>query len=175
MNFQHLASAIVLPLSLAMTLPALAQTSAPTPPSAQPDRMPRRALNLTSEQQAQMDEIHQNERSQIDDILTTEQKAQLETARENHQRSRQSESGERPEGQPEGQPGERPEGRRGGGRGFEALNLTADQRTQIEAVRSTAREQMDAVLTPEQRQQLEQHRQEHEQRRQANPQAAPSR
>jgi periplasmic protein CpxP/Spy len=166
MNFQLLASAIALPLSLAMTLPALAQTASSPTPSAQSDRMPRHArlLNLTSEQQAQLDEIRQDQQSQIEDILTTEQKAQLETLRESHQRSRQS-----------GQPGERPEGRRGGGRALEALNLTADQRTQIEAVRNNSRDRMDAILTPEQRQQLEQHRQEHEQHRQANPPEAPSR
>jgi periplasmic protein CpxP/Spy len=157
MNFQLLASAIVLPLSLAMTLPVLAQTTNTPSALAQADRMPRhsRLLNLTSEQQAQMEEIHQNARSQIDAILTSEQKAQLETVRESRQQARRS-------------PGERPEGRRGrGDRGLEALNLTADQRTQIEAIRNDTREQVAAILTPEQLQQLEQHRQEHEQRRQA--------
>jgi periplasmic protein CpxP/Spy len=161
MNFKLLASAIVLPLSLTMTLPAFAQTTDTPSAPTQADRMPRHArlLNLTPEQQAQLEEIRQNARSQIDAILTSEQKAQLEAAREERQQARQS-----------GQPGERPEGRRGrGDRGFEALNLTADQRTQIEAVKNDTREQMDAILTPEQRQQLEQHRQQHEQRRQASP------
>lgn len=51
------------------------------------------------------------------------------------------------------------------GRGFNSLNLTAEQRDRIEAVKRSSREQMDAILTPEQRQQLQQHKQQHQQRR----------
>jgi Spy/CpxP family protein refolding chaperone len=154
-----LAGAIALSLSLASALPAFSQsTEKPATPTEQPteNRMPhpRNFLNLTSDQQTQMEQIHQNERSQIDNILTTEQKAQLETARANR--------GAPGQGADRGMRGMR-------GRGFDSLNLTDEQRSQIESVRSTAKEQMDAVLTDEQRQQIEQHRQEHQERRQANP------
>jgi len=157
-----LAGAIALSVSFT-ALPAFSQ-SAPKPPSptdqpTEQNRMPRHRnfLNLTSDQQAQMQEIHENERSQIDNILTVEQKTQLETARENQ--------GARRRGENRGMPGRR----------FDSLNLTEEQRSQIESVRSAAREQMDAILTPEQRQQMEQNRQQRQERRQARPPAAQSR
>lgn len=105
------------------------------------------SLNLTEEQQTALDQLRQNQRSQIDAILTDEQKAQIQSARENRG--------------PRGG-----EDRRMRPSPFDSLNLTAEQRTQIEAIRSAAKEQMDAVLTPEQRQQLELHRQQHQQQRQ---------
>ncbi|HEY9693313.1 MAG TPA: hypothetical protein V6D15_13965, partial [Oculatellaceae cyanobacterium] len=46
-------------------------------------------LNLTSEQQAKMDQIRQSERSQMDSILTADQKSRLETAKQNRQDRRQ--------------------------------------------------------------------------------------
>jgi periplasmic protein CpxP/Spy len=153
-----LAGAIALSLSFASALPAFSQsTEKPPAPTEQPteqNRMPRHRnfLNLTADQQAQMEQIHQDTRSQIDNILTAEQKTQLEAARENRGTSRR--------------------GGHGGMRGqmFDSLNLTDEQRSQIESVRSAAKEKMDAILTPEQRQQMEQHRQEHQERQQARPQ-----
>lgn len=151
----------IVSLSLSSTLPAFSQSTAkPSAPTDQPTDQPteqnrmshhRNFLNLTSEQQTQMQQIHENERSQIENILTAEQKAQLETARENQGTPRRGEN--------RGMPGQR----------FASLNLTDEQRSQIESIRSTAREQMDAMLTSEQRQQMEQHRQQHQERRQANP------
>lgn len=156
-----LAGAIALSLSFATALPAFSQaTGRPPAPDEQPtdqptrqNRMPRHRnlLNLTSDQRAQMQEIHQNERSQIENILTAEQKAQLETVRENRGTARRGEN--------RGMPGRR----------FESLNLTSEQRSQIESVRSTARDQMDAILTPEQRQQMEEYKQQRQERRQTNP------
>ncbi|HEY9596237.1 MAG TPA: hypothetical protein V6D33_01030, partial [Cyanophyceae cyanobacterium] len=70
-------------------------------------------------------------RQQIDNILTVEQKTRLETARANRQNPRQA---------------------------FESLNPTDEQKNKIEEVRRASKEQMDAILTAEQRQQLEQHR-----------------
>lgn len=142
-------------VSLTLALPTLSQTtdapsSAPMP--AQPGPMRRlNFLNLTSEQQAQIEQIHQNQRSQIDAILTEEQRTQLQQDFQNR--------GPRPSEENQGSP------RRGEGRGmrrspFESLNLTAEQRSQIEAVMRSSREQMDAVLTDEQRQQLQQHQQQ---------------
>jgi periplasmic protein CpxP/Spy len=148
-----LAGAIALSVSCTAAIPAFAQSAPkPSPPTDQPteqNRMPhhRNFLNLTSDQETQMQRIHENERSQIDNILTAEQKAQLETARENRGVPRRGEH-------------------RGMGRGFDSLNLTDEQRSQIESVRSTAREQMDAILTSEQRQPMQQQMQQHQEQRQ---------
>ncbi|HEY9695369.1 MAG TPA: Spy/CpxP family protein refolding chaperone, partial [Oculatellaceae cyanobacterium] len=78
-----------------------------------------------------MDQIRQSERSQMDSILTADQKSRLETAKQNRQDRRQV---------------------------FESLNLTNEQKTKIDAVRSASRQQMDAILTAEQRQQMQQRR-----------------
>ena len=133
-----------LPGGFAAAIPAFAQSTTPTTPRQNSQR--QNFLNLTADQKAQMKQIRQTERTAIDNILTADQKAQLKAAR-----------GTRPAN---------PTGEKRGG--FAALNLTADQRTQIEAARRTARTQTDAILTPEQRQQMEQHMKQHQQRPQAN-------
>lgn len=79
-----------------------------------------------------MQRIKQSGREQMDNILTAEQKARLETARANRENPREV---------------------------FESLNLTDEQKAQMEEVRRASKEQMDAILTAEQRQQLQQHRQ----------------
>ncbi len=43
-------------------------------------------LNLTADQKAQIKQIHQSERQQIDALLTQEQKQQMSTARQQHQK-----------------------------------------------------------------------------------------
>ncbi|MBD2256515.1 Spy/CpxP family protein refolding chaperone [Pseudanabaena sp. FACHB-2040] len=122
-----------LPLLAGMLALALAATLAPAglaqSGSLQEcgDRQGQNHLNLTTEQQAQMDSIRQAERQQMDTILTTEQRERLETARTNRENPRQV---------------------------FESLGLTETQKTQMQAVRESAREQMNAILTQEQRQQL---------------------
>jgi Spy/CpxP family protein refolding chaperone len=141
-------------LSISSTLPAFAQSTTPTAPSPGHRMGHMKFLNLTAEQQAKIEQIRQNTRSQIDNILTAEQKAQLQREREN-------------QGTPPALGGQ---GKRGGGF-FASLNLTAEQRSQIEAVKRSAKEQIDAILTPEQRQQLQQRMQQRQQRRQGNPPA----
>lgn len=126
-------------------------------------------LNLTSEQQARMEQIRQNERSQIEAILTAEQKAQLQTQRG----TRKAPTGENRRTPPTG------ENRGVPPAPFASLNLTTEQRSQIEAVRRSSREQMEAVLTPEQRQKVQEMQQQFQQRmqerRQSNPQAPQTR
>jgi Spy/CpxP family protein refolding chaperone len=151
-----LAGAIALSLSIASALPAFSQSTNPTAPTQRNQMRRPNFLNLTAQQQAQMEQIRQNKRSQIDAILTAEQKAQLQRARENRGNSRAGE-------------------RRGMPHPLASLNLTAEQRSRIEAVMRSSREQMDAILTPEQRQQMQQHKQQHQQRRQASPQATRNR
>ena len=145
-----LASALV-SLSTAFALPAFSQSNNPTASTQRHQMRPPHFLNLTAEQQAQIEQIRQNKRSQIDAILTTEQKAQLQSERENR--------GNLHAGENRGMP-----------RLFASLNLTDEQRSQIEAVMRSSKEEMDAILTPEQRQQLQEHKQQHQQRHQS-PQA----
>ncbi|MCU0570806.1 MAG: hypothetical protein MUF49_30085 [Oculatellaceae cyanobacterium Prado106] len=163
------ASAIALSLSLS-ALPAFAQSTTPDSPAPNSTEMRGRGdrgqgrmhrqnwLNLTEEQQTELQEIREDTRSQIDEVLTDEQRAQIQSQRESRQASR-------------GDRGQRGENRQRGGRGdrrapFESLNLTEEQRAQIEEIRQASQEEMDAVLTDEQRQQVEQHRQDHQQRQQ---------
>lgn len=160
MNFKGLPFlAGAMALSMAVALPACSQATNSATPLQRNQMRPPNFLNLTAEQQTRMEQIHQNERSQIDAILTEEQKAQLQRDRQNHGTPpTRPNPGTPPTGQDRGRPSP-----------FASLNLTAEQRSRIEAVRRTAREQMDAILTPEQRQQLQQHQ------RQPNPQANQSR
>ena len=125
-----LAGTLSLTLSAPMMTAAQAQTN---PPTAPPPRQ-HNWLNLTPEQQAKMQQIRQAEREQMNNILTAEQRATLQTARQNRQNPRNV---------------------------FESLNLTDEQKTRIEQVRRRSREQMDAILTPEQRQQMQQRRPPH--------------
>ncbi len=91
-------------------------------------------LNLTDTQKAQMQAIKTNTRSQIEGILTAEQRATLQAAKN----------------APQGQRGQR---------GWANLNLTEQQRTQMRQIQQASQQQMQAVLTPEQRQQMEEMRQ----------------
>ena len=146
-----LAGALALSVSIASTMPAFSQSNNPaTPPQRDRMRVPN-FLNLTSEQQAQIEQIRQNERSQIDTILTADQKAQLQREWANRKpptgENRRTPSTEERQGLPPSP--------------FASLNLTDEQRSQIEAVKKSSKEQMDAVLTPEQRQQLQQFQQQH--------------
>lgn len=88
-----------------------------------------RQLNLTNAQRSQMQSIHKASKAKIDAVLTAEQRQQLATA----------------------EAAEHAGGRGGPGHGLDKLNLTADQSSQIEAIRTDTRSQMQAVLTPEQR------------------------
>jgi periplasmic protein CpxP/Spy len=175
MNFQVkvfslLAGAIALSVPLVSTLPAFAQSTTPPAPTQQEHMRRPNFLNLTSEQQAQVEEIRQDTRSQIDAILTEEQRAQLQRERDSR--------GARPggdQGMPRPDAGQRPRPSADQGMPhspFASLNLTAEQQSQIEAVMRSSRERMDAILTSEQRQQLQQHLQQHQQNRPTNPPAA---
>lgn len=88
-------------------------------------------LNLTDDQSAQIEAIRDTTRSQMQAVLTAEQRATLESSSES-----------------------------GGRRDFRGLDLSEDQRSQLEALRETSREQIQGVLTEEQRQQMEENRSE---------------
>lgn len=120
-------SAAAVPAVLAQANPT-ANPDGPGGPGGRGDCMQSR-LNLTEEQQAQVDSIRQSQREQMDAILTADQRSRLETARANQENPREV---------------------------FESLNLTDAQREQMRAIHESAREQIEAILTPEQLQQLPQ-------------------
>lgn len=83
-------------------------------------------LNLTSEQQAELDAIKDNARTQVEAILTEDQRAELEgtTGRDRKQAMR-------------------------------SLNISEEQRTQLQAIREASRASADEVFTDEQQAQLQ--------------------
>jgi Spy/CpxP family protein refolding chaperone len=91
------------------------------------------AWNLTADQKAKLKAIRQANMEQMKAILTPEQQAQLR-------------QGGKHDGEHFGGPG----GHMGR---LAKLNLTAEQKSKLEQLRATTRTQMDAVFTPEQRQQ----------------------
>ncbi len=129
--------AVAFSLAIASAVPVFAQsTTSTTSPQQHHDQ---NRLNLMADQQAKIKQIRQTERTTIDTILTPDQKAQLKAARQAHvgQSTNKTQRGMHHDP-------------------FAALNLTADQRSRIETAHRTAREQINALLTPQQKQQEQQ-------------------
>ncbi|HEY9646756.1 MAG TPA: Spy/CpxP family protein refolding chaperone [Chroococcidiopsis sp.] len=91
-------------------------------------------LNLTESQRTQLEQIHQNTRTQIENLLTEQQRQQVRSAIESGSNPREA---------------------------MRAANLTTEQRDQVRSIMEAAREQSQSVFTDEQRAQLEQLREEH--------------
>ena len=108
----------------AITLAAAPMAAFSKPPFAE-------ELNLTAEQQAQLEQIRENKHSQIEQILTPQQREQFQQLQEQRQRHRE---------------------------GMRALNLTEEQRNQMREIHESTRELMQNVLTEEQREQMRQMR-----------------
>jgi periplasmic protein CpxP/Spy len=84
-------------------------------------------LGLTESQRNQIAEIRKQSRSEIiNNVLTQDQRTQLGNSN--------------------------PDGKRGGG--FRDLNLTEDQKNKIKLIMDAKKQQIDGILTPEQRQKL---------------------
>jgi protein CpxP len=157
------------PCALALTLSATsfavnAQTASPSPvllaQTPQKERGPWKELGLTDAQKTQIQAIKRDSRTKMEAVFTPEQKAKLDAAKQARQAQRQAGQGQR-------QPGQQ---RRGKG-GYADLNLSEAQKTQLRQIRESEKQQIQAVLTPEQRQKLEQFRQNAPSRRQqGNPQ-----
>jgi periplasmic protein CpxP/Spy len=111
--------------------------------------MPRMAqgLNLTATQKAQMKVIQDRTRTQIDAVLTPAQKAQAAAAKKARVDARKT--GVRQEGI-------RKEGDRKGGGMYKSLNLTDAQKAQIKTIMAASRKEIEALLTPEQKAQMQQ-------------------
>lgn len=89
-------------------------------------------LNLTEAQKSRLEQIREETRAQIRNILTAEQRAAVESAISEGERPREA---------------------------MRAANLSQEQREQVRSIHRAARDKMKNVLTAEQRQQLEQMRQ----------------
>jgi Spy/CpxP family protein refolding chaperone len=140
-----------------------AQTASPSPvllaQTPQKGRGMWKDLGLTDAQKNQIQAIRRDSRTKMEAVFTPEQKAKLEAAKQARQAQRRAGQGQR-------QPGQR--SRKDS---FADLNLTEAQKTQIQQIRESEKQQIQAVFTPEQRQKLEQYRQNAPSRRQqGNPQ-----
>jgi Spy/CpxP family protein refolding chaperone len=103
-------------------------------------------LDLTQEQQDKIAQIRRETRSQIEALLTPEQQEQLKALRQNNrQQQREAFRAAR-----------------------EAVNLSDTQIAQMREIRKSARTEMQAILTPQQQEQLRQNMQERRQQRNSN-------
>ncbi|MBE9115962.1 Spy/CpxP family protein refolding chaperone [Lusitaniella coriacea LEGE 07157] len=95
-----------------------------------PPRMERlqSELNLTDAQRNQFEQLHEQTREQIKNILTSEQQQTVRNAIAQGQNPRQA---------------------------MRSINLTEQQREQMRSIRQQTREQMQNLLTPEQRQRMQ--------------------
>ncbi|CAN1211753.1 hypothetical protein TUMEXPCC7403_16230 [Tumidithrix helvetica PCC 7403] len=128
-------------ISLSTTLPAIAstslpdaelsQTSASTPSKLKQDGDKIRDLNLTDAQKQQIRTIRQDTRQKLEAVLTNEQRAQIQQAKQSGQNPRDI---------------------------MKSINLTNAQRQQIQAIRQNSYQQIQSILTDEQRAKLEQMR-----------------
>ncbi len=137
-NLYLIAGAFALCLS-ATPFVVNAQQIAQTPTEVKPPHQgPFERLGLSEEQKTKIKEIRRNSRTQMEGILSTEQKQQLQAAKQERQ------------GQPGQQRGQRP------GKNFASLNLTPEQKTKMREIRESEKNQIQAILTPEQQQQFKQ-------------------
>lgn len=112
------------------------------------DSFPR--LNLTSKQQAKIREIRRDTHSKIESILTPEQKIKFQAAVKQYQTEYPNLGESKP----------RYRVRRGQmGDALRSLGLTDEQKNQIREIRASSRQQIQSVLTPEQKAQLQQFQQ----------------
>ncbi|MGB0560801.1 MAG: Spy/CpxP family protein refolding chaperone [Spirulinaceae cyanobacterium] len=97
-----------------------------------------RTLDLSDAQRTQLRDIKASQREEMAEILTPEQQAQLEAMHQSR-------------------PGQGKEGDKGGrgDRLAEELGLTEAQRSQMQALREDTRSQIQAILTPAQRTEVE--------------------
>lgn len=106
-------------------------------------------IDLTQKQRDQMARIRQDTQDRIQRILTPSQRQQLQSLRQNRQQGTTRAQGQR--------------GRRGV---FSSLNLSDDQKRQLRDVMQDSKSRTEAVLTPQQRDQMERNMQNRRARRQ---------
>lgn len=133
-----LAATIALSVSTIVPLTAQAQPNQQGQPGqVQPERK-FRGIALTEQQKAQIQTIRQNTRSQIEGVLTAEQRKQFQAAISIGQKRRSA---------------------------FADMNLSEQQKNQIREIMRSAKTQAEAILTPEQKQQMQTIREQRRQQR----------
>ncbi len=121
-----LPGAIALIFSATPMLSVNAQSSAPTAPTG--ERMQnKKRLNLSADQKAKMKAIRETTHTQVDGVLTAEQRTQLQAQKS-----------------------------QGRGKGWKSLNLSADQKARIKTIMQASRRDREAILTPAQLEQMRQ-------------------
>lgn len=139
-------SLVVGAIALSLTLAPLAVKAERTTSSplvvaqAVREKGPFQKLQLTDSQQEQIQEIRRTTRTEIDKVLNDQQREQLKTAMQNRQG--------------------------GWRRAFASLNLSQDQKNQIRQLMRSQKSKIEAVLTDEQKAQLQKMREEMRSRRQ---------
>jgi Spy/CpxP family protein refolding chaperone len=149
-------SLIAAAFALTLTATPFVAQAQETFPSRQPgkefaEKGPWKQLGLTDAQKAKMQEIRRNTRAEMEKVLTPEQKEQLKAAM-------QERRGQRSQG----------EGRGKGKKNnpFASLNLSEAQKTRMQEIKESSKQQIEAVLTPAQREQMKQIQQNWKSRRQ---------
>ena len=106
-------------------------TSAPTTEVAQPTEKSS-DLNLTDAQKAQMKQIREQTKTKIAALLSPDQQTQFKAASEGSHKSPM--------------------------KVLRSLNLSKEQKQQVREIMSSQRQQMQAILTPEQQAKMKEHR-----------------
>ncbi|TAF12265.1 MAG: P pilus assembly/Cpx signaling pathway, periplasmic inhibitor/zinc-resistance associated protein [Nostocales cyanobacterium] len=148
-------SFIAAAFALTLTATPFVAQAQQTDPSRQPgkefaEKGPWKKLGLTDAQKARMQEIRRNTRAEMDKVLTPAQKDQLKAAM-------QERRGQRSAGEGQGQWKKDI---------FASLNLTEAQKTRMGEIKQSSKQQMEAVLTPAQREQMKQMQESWKSRRQ---------
>jgi periplasmic protein CpxP/Spy len=91
-------------------------------------------LDLTAEQEAQITQVRQDARTQLEGVLSAEQQQSVKTSMEQGATSREA---------------------------IAPLDLSSEQRTQLRSIQQSIRQDIANILTPEQQQQVQQYRQSH--------------
>jgi Spy/CpxP family protein refolding chaperone len=115
-------------------------------------------LNLTDQQKAQLRQIHDETRTQMEAVFTPQQLEQLKAARQNHQAGQARQAGQSGQGKHSI---------------MATLNLTDAQKAKLKEIKDSQKARMQAVFTPEQQQQLQQMRQQWQQQRQQRQNSQP--
>ncbi|MEM7714549.1 MAG: P pilus assembly/Cpx signaling pathway, periplasmic inhibitor/zinc-resistance associated protein [Cyanobacteria bacterium P01_A01_bin.68] len=98
-------------------------------------------LNLTEDQKAQMQQIRESARAQMQEVLTPEQLEKLEAAKASGQKKREV---------------------------FRSLNLTDTQKAEMKEIKESKKAQFEAILTDEQKAQLQEMKQNRQNRRRSS-------
>ena len=136
-NLSLIAGAIALSLT-AVPFSVKAETTSAAPvrlAQTQPTKPPQQSggIQLTPQQQTQIEQIRGNVRKQIEQVLTKDQRTQIQTAMQSGKSGREA---------------------------FQGLTFTPKQKTQLQQIMVSSQQQMEAVLTSDQRAELTRLRQQ---------------